>query len=64
MLKHSISVSRRVELLWEKVRCEQRVTNGSVFNHDSGEKVNTAASNSHAGLMLGTRVGTVVALPD
>ena len=39
MLKHSVSVSGQIELLVENVRCEQRVrvTNGSVFIHDSGE---------------------------
>jgi hypothetical protein len=37
MLKHSISVRGRVELLEEKVRCEQRVrvTNGPVFSQEA-----------------------------
>ena len=54
MLKHSISVRGRVELVGEKVRCEQRVTNGSVFSHDQHHKFTT--SNPHGGLMLDTRI--------
>ena len=46
------------------MRAASRVTNVSVFNHDSGEKchwnANTTASNPHAGLMLGMSISRAV----